>query len=259
LPEGEDPDAFVRREGASKYRDRLRDAPGFLDDLIREAARKHLDRGAEGRLEALREVLPYLAKIESPVIRLSFAGPLAETLGLDEDAVLAELRESLKRRRTSLRDEIAESLLGAKEAECHLVRLLLENPAFREQALERLEPKDVEGSPAAGIIAAVRRLDQTGAAVDYAGVNRLLERDEERKLLARIGSSAQPLPSEPEGWGCLQALRRRQLSREMKLVQRELEKGIGPTDELLQRKMELGKKIDELVGRPSPNPAGISP
>jgi DNA primase len=259
LPEGEDPDAFVRREGASEYRDRLRDAPGFLDDLIREAARKNLGRGAEGRLQALREVLPYMAKIESSVIRLSFAGPLAEALGLDEDSVLAELRESLKRRRTSLRDEIAQSVLGAKEAECHLVRLLLENPVFREHALERIEPKDVEGSPASGIIAAVQQLDRTGAVVDYAGVNLLLEGDEERKLLARIGSSEQPLPSEQEGWGCLQALRQRQLSRELKLVQRELEKGIGPIDELLQRKMELGKKIDELVGRPSPNPTGISP
>ncbi|MBI4160929.1 MAG: DNA primase [Acidobacteria bacterium] len=257
LPAGEDPDAFVRRAGGEAFRRLVAGAPAYLEDLMREAAERHAGGGPEGKLRALREVLPFLARIESAVVRLGFVGPLAESLQIEEGAVLAELREALRERRPEPRDEVAEGLRGAQKLEFRLVRLLLEDPAFRSAAMERLDDSDLSGSPAEAVVRIVRALASSGEAVDFRSVGTRLDGEEERRWLARLGAEAGPPPSEEEGWGCLRTLRRRRLSRELTLLQRELERGSGPEEELLRRKMEIGRKMEDLVGGRSRNRAAL--
>ncbi|MCZ6670475.1 MAG: DNA primase [Acidobacteria bacterium] len=251
LPKGEDPDAFVRRKGGDAYRGLIEGAPTYLEDLIQEAAGKHQGDGPKGKLLALHEVLPFIAKLESSVVRLSFAGPLAEVLGLDEGSVLEELRVALKGRKSMLRKDITEPFLAANQAECNLVRLLLENRDFRQEVLKELDEVDLKGSPAAGLIATVRKMEQEKEAVTYPGIHQRLAGEEDRNFLARIASSDQPLPSEKEGWGCFLALRQRRISRAMKGIQREIDKGRGEVNDLLKQKMELGKELEKLAHGPS--------
>ena len=262
LPDGEDPDRFLNREGVDKYRQRLEAAPAYLQDLIVEAAAKHSGEDPGAKLAALREVLPFIAKLESPVSRLSYAGPLAEALGVEEDSVLQELKDALRTRRTDLREEVAEAISRTQEVECRLLGFLLEDSERRSGLLETLRDEDIAAPPARQILKVIRRMDTDGSQVSYESVHRNLDGEEERRLLARLGSSPGPRVTEQDALDCLEAMERQRLSREMNRVQRELEKGGDRLEALLVRKMELGKRIEAMnrqrsrvAGRSTVSPA----
>ncbi|HEU5179262.1 MAG TPA: DNA primase, partial [Candidatus Polarisedimenticolia bacterium] len=61
LPGGKDPDRFVREDGPERYRDLAAQAPTYLEYLAREAAQRVDLTGPAGKIQALNEVLPFVA------------------------------------------------------------------------------------------------------------------------------------------------------------------------------------------------------
>ena len=103
LPEGHDPDSFLKEFGADAYRRRLDEAPGYMEWLIRRAAAEHDTRTPAGKSEFLNALLPSVARIESAVERAAWMPAIVEAGGLDERAAQEELRRAL----TAGRDRMA--------------------------------------------------------------------------------------------------------------------------------------------------------
>lgn len=98
LPEGSDPDDFIRAEGAEAYRLLLDESQGFLDFLLEKNIRAQEDPfGPRGRKEIVTALLPYLRKVADKIERAGYISHAAARLRMDERLLLAELRQMAAR------------------------------------------------------------------------------------------------------------------------------------------------------------------
>jgi DNA primase len=91
LPDGEDPDDFVRKRGKVAFEAALAGAVPLSEFLLRELAAQHPPADAEGRAALVAAARPHLAAIEAPVLRALITRQLAELSGLPEGELRALL------------------------------------------------------------------------------------------------------------------------------------------------------------------------
>lgn len=96
LPEGEDPDSFLRREGADELRKRVAAAPGIVSHLIDEAAAT-AGVEPEARAKAIAGLGPVIVKIDSPVESRLYIERIAQRFGItDVESVRRQLRSGIR-------------------------------------------------------------------------------------------------------------------------------------------------------------------
>ncbi len=133
LPAGEDPDSFVRSRGAEAFRKLVRDAPGIVNFLFRDAG------DYESRERATRAVLGLFAGIEDPIRRTWYVKELAERAGLEE-AILQRAAASKRGLPSRVREPTPrrESPDGAVQAEQGIVKYLLDAETLEPEVVERI-------------------------------------------------------------------------------------------------------------------------
>jgi len=94
LPEGEDPDDFVRKRGKAAFEAALAGAVPLSDFLLRELAARHPPASAEGRAALVAAAKPHVAAIAAPVLAALLRRRLAELSGLPEAELKTLLRSS---------------------------------------------------------------------------------------------------------------------------------------------------------------------
>ena len=87
LPEGDDPDNFVREHGKEAFEKRIAQATPLSEFLLRELASHGDISSAEGRARLVAEAKPLLARLQSPLLRLQLIKRLAETSGFSQQEV----------------------------------------------------------------------------------------------------------------------------------------------------------------------------
>lgn len=92
LPEGKDPDNFVREAGKDALLSRMVAAQDLVDFLLARAEERTGLSGIEEKAAAARQVLRLLAKMPEGVRRAKYVQKLAERLGVSETVVLADLK-----------------------------------------------------------------------------------------------------------------------------------------------------------------------
>ena len=86
LPDGEDPDDYVRRRGKSAFEQALTQAVSLSEFLLSELVARHPPDSPEGRAGLVAAARPYLAQIqEAPVLAAILRKRLAGIAGLGED------------------------------------------------------------------------------------------------------------------------------------------------------------------------------
>ncbi len=264
LPEGDDPDSFVRRQGAQRYAELMRAAQPYLDFLLDEAlqgASFPLRPSLQAR--ALKSVLPYLAQIPDPIESLASADYVARRLHMDVRLVREEVKRQRRLRSPQLpgdraTEELRASLapgrdiegaeLKVTESERLLLEVLLHAPEnVRARIWAEVKPEDVQGLPSERLFT---RLREVGSA-DYATLVEGLRDDPrlldllERALMADItGTPDQMLERARSG---LRGLRRERWQREMAALQAEIER-LAPEQReklhhLLLRKQEVAAAL----------------
>ncbi|MDA0189880.1 MAG: DNA primase, partial [Proteobacteria bacterium] len=147
LPQGEDPDSFVRTRGTAAFERLIAEATPLSDYLLRELATQCDLTSAEGKARLVADAKPLLGRLQSPLLRLQLVKRLAEASGFAQTEVerLCELR-SFTPPAPARAPRRAPSLLRP------LLRLLLQKPALAQRLpLAALPDGTVEGR-------AVRRL-----------------------------------------------------------------------------------------------------
>ncbi|HEU5091083.1 MAG TPA: DNA primase, partial [Nitrospira sp.] len=84
LPVGEDPDTFVRKEGAAAFAQLEAAAPSLLDYALNHTVKQAVDGSLESRIRSVDEVLRILQKSEHPIVRQERIKIVAERLGISE-------------------------------------------------------------------------------------------------------------------------------------------------------------------------------
>lgn len=91
LPQGDDPDSFLKKEGSTAFADRMTRARPIFEWFYR-----HLVQGAdtgtvEGKVKVVDELAPRLKKIDNPVERDLYIREIARVLGINERALARKI------------------------------------------------------------------------------------------------------------------------------------------------------------------------
>ena len=252
LPTGKDPDLYVREEGVERYRERLKEALPYIEYLAREVAGRVDVSRSQGKVQALNEVLPFLARLDNPVRRAGHVEMLASVFGIEDRLVLQELKEAVRERRKDVGSRATAALSSTRrpesEAEAGLVRALMDDGGVRQALLPEINEADLSSARVRDIVRAVRRLAEKGDDVTYPRVGMEVG-DDAKDVLTWIAAIPHPPMTEDAGRGCLNTLRAARITRQMTDIQRSLEScGPAEMDDLLRRKLALKKQIEALRG-----------
>ncbi|ETS93448.1 DNA primase [Veillonella sp. AS16] len=104
MPDGKDPDDYVRNHGAKAFKELIAQAVKPLDYLLSESLIKHDTNDTEGKQAVLADVFPYIANIHSQTQRDDALKALALPLWLDNSSIFRYFRDYVKKGQIELVD-----------------------------------------------------------------------------------------------------------------------------------------------------------
>lgn len=182
LPDNQDPDDFIRAQGAEAFRDAIGRAPDFLSFYV--GMNRERTASIEGRTELAHEMFPILRDVDDELRRDEYLKRLAKELGLNEWACRNEFQKALRgaarHPRPEPRGTADDSGRPEKLArdDCGFVAALLHDGRLRERAREaleaRLEPSNAMHEVLRAIFDSRTPHDLNSAAFDSPAAQRLL-------------------------------------------------------------------------------------
>ncbi|MDD2578900.1 MAG: DNA primase [Eubacteriales bacterium] len=143
VPEGKDPDEFIRNNGSERFQALIEQSLPLLDFKLLAARREHTHDGALDILAYQDEACDVLGKEENAIVRELYAGRLADELSAMPETVLREIERRRSQKKsgqqhdqlrqtllTTRRSEPAERHAPATRDEIYLLTLLASDPAI---------------------------------------------------------------------------------------------------------------------------------
>ncbi|MCK4547650.1 MAG: DNA primase [Candidatus Eisenbacteria sp.] len=234
LPAGTDPDSYVRSSGAEVFRRLVRDAPGIVNFLFREAD------DYESREKATREVLNLFSRIDDPIRRGWYVKELAERSGLDEKVLQrAAARKTGLPRNTPASGPRKSSADGALQAERGLVKYLLDAEMLEPEVVERIrscEFRDAASHRLAGVLLDALKEGHRLTATEV--VSRLQDRDA-LALLAAVSLKEDIVDEAKQIRDYLSHLRKRELRERITETKGEMREAERREDEEALRRLQV--------------------
>ncbi len=203
LPEGEDPDSFVRKYGKNAFKEAADKAMSIISFLTDTAIQKY-GFSIEGRINILDEMKFHLADVRDGAARSLYIRELAEILGIDEKAVLEKVRQAFEKggnqisvpiseRERNLSDPDAErgKQLESDRREMQILSLMLQYNEIRAEIKNRniLDFFYSERFKKIGmLIEKIKAPEDSFSAMVMAGA----ESDEDRELIASLAMTEIP-------------------------------------------------------------------
>lgn len=249
LPEGLDPDSFLRKQGPDGYRRWLDEAPTGIQFYLRQATAGQRMAVPEVKTRVLKGILAALDAIPDAVIRSDYLRETAETLKIEE-GMLRRLVQS------GAREPEAQEDGDFRPAERRLIQILVERPDLRADLLgacEGCEFKGLKGEPVFGIIQDRLR---SGQDLIIHEMQKELGPSLSRQVGRALMEKCRPASLE-EGLDCLDALRRMVREAEVKRIQEDIKAAEKAGDtrrvaELLQSKQDRTRELVQDGGKRQP-------
>ncbi len=284
LPEGDDPDSFVKKHGGKEFKTLLENAGSFLDFKAKTFKDQGYFETPEGQTKAVRSIVETISKMKDELKRSFYIKSVAERYGVYESVLLRELESILghDRRRTRVGKEDAsrrESIAPRREterpsgdtlspAQRDLLKLMLEHGPTMVKKIMPQVPGDTFAQGLASKLVSTM-VDQTNEGLEWEAGTLVNNADDEMKNFIadlvftkyEISKGWTELNAEPEKVNpmsiaehCFVLLRRQEIDRQIEVNQRGLKDASGRGEllrqflerhqQLLEEKKELLKKTD---------------
>ncbi|MGA7800556.1 MAG: DNA primase [Gammaproteobacteria bacterium] len=253
LPEGEDPDTLVRKEGQAAFEARLANALP-LSDFFFEALNKQADtRSMDGHERLVALARPLLRQLPFGVLYQKMIERLGERIGIAPQQVDGLIRErnAPARREPARRQHQSQMLLTPVRL---AIGLLLHHPELASR-VER--PRELEDIDAPGVTLLVELLEFLAANphLNSAAVLEHWRDSEDGRHLAKLLQWTPSVPEEgmaAEFLGALERLKQQRLERRTdQLLERARREGLTPAE-----KRELQQLLGSRHGAGYPGAAG---
>ncbi|MGE0453074.1 MAG: DNA primase [Vicinamibacteria bacterium] len=250
LPEGHDPDSFLKERGSDAYRQRLDEAPVAMEWLIRRAAAEHDVGSPQGKAAYMSALLAPLGRVASAVERAAWLPRVIEAGRLDKVAAEQELRRALQLQGRGA-PAAAAGPTPAKPpakgklhpAERFLLALALKRAEGLGEALAELQTADLVGLRGERLLLAVKSLIEKDLEASASALEEALSEESDRRLLREIAVENPPV-DQTKPWDCVSELRRLALQRRLKEIQGEVARASGTAlSALLQEKLEITRQM----------------
>jgi len=249
LPQGTDPDTYVRKAGSRAYMERLTGSQPYLDFLLdRAAAGLDLTR-PDARKTFLTKMLTVAATIPDAAARDQFADRLAHKARVTESVIRDEIRKAaVERRREPPAVAIAVNV-RLKPAEQGLLWALAHHPVEGLAAVAQLEEADLVGLLSAPVL----RLAASLADVPPDFVPGLLRERLNEGERATVERAAEAEAGVAPAADCVSTLKQERIRRDLAAVQAEVDRfqtehtaDDGALGALWARKKELLRRLEAL-------------
>lgn len=275
LPEGADPDEFVRARGADEYNQRRGEAAPHMQFVLEQAMRDRNLHNPPEKSDAVAEVLPFVRAVRNNIQKREYFDMMMDSLRIEDLTLRQELwktvsaRDPLAANAEEVKKKIARASVGAPTvAEKRLLELLLHDPDLRSYILPQVHESDYEGLATAAVFESLRRAEAEGVEVGFDSMSELLGGDPAQAFLPELwmheperaeGEAVDVFLAEAEG--CLTTLRLMSYERRIRELAAEIAAAGRAGDEerhgsLLMKKFELEKQLSAL--RPRGGPAAPS-
>ena len=133
VPDGKDPDEFVRKHGTDAYLKLIENASDGFDFQMRQTIAQNNVSNLAGKVEAVSKILPFLLECKNDIEVAGHISRLAQLLTIDESLIMSEYRKLA--RKSGRREPVAPvpqqktvRAAGAEdEAERQLLNILAKN------------------------------------------------------------------------------------------------------------------------------------
>ena len=159
LPDGKDPDDFIRESGAAEYNERRGRAEQFLSFALKSSVAGRNVNNAKQKAEAIEDFLPVVSAIRNNIQKRESFDQAMEFYHVEDAALKRELWSTLASGQHTERQTLTQKVSRAARAkitiaERHLLELLVFDRDLRKIILPQLEPSDFENLSTAEIFAA---------------------------------------------------------------------------------------------------------
>ncbi len=229
VPEGKDPDEFVKHYGGAAFRKLLEGAAGDIEYQL-AAARGDLDLSTgDGVRQYLAKAAEVLARVPDGMTRELYAGRLSKEYEISKAAILTRVdqlraKQYKKQREEAVRaivqpqirtpaDRLRRENLRAAGAEETLLSLLLYHPDFYPLVQSKLTPEDFVSPMLGRVFQRVCQLYEAGRTFDIAALGQDFTPQELGKIVLLQNGAARHTNAKTELQDCLRVMAEEQEKR----------------------------------------------
>jgi DNA primase len=268
LPDGTDPDEFVRARGVEEYNKRRGAAVPHIQFVLEQAVASRNLRNPAQKAEAVEEVLPFVRAVRRPVEKREYFDMMMDALRVEEKSLRQELWKTVSARDSATpAPDVKKSVVRAETqpptvAEQRLLELLVHDAELRQAVLPQVDEGDYADLPTAAVFRALKELDARGEAVDFSTLGALTEDDPLAADVVPLVLMHEPERAEGEATdafleeaeSCLMTLRLMSYDRRIKELAAEIAAADRAgqdslRDELIMEDLELKRRRTALLPR----------
>jgi DNA primase len=247
LDPGFDPDLLIKTKGKEAYQRELRDSQDYFVYLLTEARRRFRIDTPNGKVDALRFMLPSINSLPNQIARDEIVRDVAQKLGIDFPVLQRELKNAVQRRSSDLNFSFETAITHAEKV---LVLCLCsesrESTFDARDYLLGLPNFDdlVAGLSTQSLLVELRTIAQQGGDILPASVSAPYQ-----STVAKLLSGEGVLVDEAAVRATVlnlehsQILRRRDIDVRTKIVEAERKNDVAALLRLKQEKLELDRKL----------------
>lgn len=248
LPEGHDPDLYVRKNGVQKMTDLLNGAVSLFDYKLRTLKERYNCREIEGKNKIAQEMLQSITRFKNAVLKSEYLKRLSEELKVGEGALMQELSKisnPVSGGRVYGQTPKPQDI-GINPTEGLLIRLMLEEQNALNRIRSRLEPGDFLDERASRIVSVLFDLVERGKSIEPNRLINYLE-DDMIKCICESTFKTEIIEEDKDRVidDCIQRLKNRKLLLKRQHLQEEirLAEELGDDDKLRALQEEFFNSI----------------
>jgi DNA primase len=182
LPNGQDPDDFIRANGLESYNQQRGNAFPHLQFVLQNAVRERNLGLARQKAEAIEDVLPVISAVRNSIQKRESFDQAMNFLRVENEALKRELWKTIKLGANFDSDVIRRTVSRATQirvtfAEQRLLELLINDYELRQEILPQFEETDFEALATASIFRAFLTIQQTGEQINAENLTNLVSDD----------------------------------------------------------------------------------
>ena len=164
LPNGQDPDDFIRSNGVESYNKQRGNAYPHLQFVLENAVRERNLALAKQKAEAIEDVLPAISAVRNPITKRESFDQAMTFLRVDDGQLKTDLWKMIKLgSHANIRQAVARhAQVKVTVAEQRLLELLLHDEELRGVIIPSLEATDYVNLATSGIFEALIQIHQSG-------------------------------------------------------------------------------------------------
>lgn len=155
IPDGKDPDEFLRKHGAGAFRSLITEASDILEYQIKQIFESIDHSSLEGKVAVVSKIVPLLGEADNAVEVNAHIASISQALAIDESAIRSEVRKFLFQQKKDKNVNIGKNIsnmlivkqpsIALEQAESHIIRLMCGNSSLIPYVESKLPIEEIQG------------------------------------------------------------------------------------------------------------------